>query len=159
MKLYLMRHAHALDGGGNDFWRTLSEKGKVQAEAAAAWLGGLGISSARVVSSPYPRARETADIVAAALRSDVLVDERLASGAGTDDLSALAHELGEAGRSLFFVGHAPDLDRFCAHLLGARPGAIEMKKGAVAAVSLERSGLGGGTLEWLVNPSLPGGKR
>ncbi|MFF0340346.1 bifunctional RNase H/acid phosphatase [Kribbella sp. NPDC004875] len=57
--------------GGDD--PALSENGRAQAAAAAAYLARLGGIDA-VVTSPMRRARETADVVAARLGLDVAVD-------------------------------------------------------------------------------------
>lgn len=53
----------------------LNDTGRAQAVAVAERLVDSG--AARVVSSPLARARETADIVAARLDLDVIVDDRL----------------------------------------------------------------------------------
>jgi probable phosphoglycerate mutase len=78
MELILVRHAEPVrivdaDGPADP---PLAERGKKQAEALAAYLGGEPIGG--VWSSPMQRARETAAPLAAALGVDVVVDTELA---------------------------------------------------------------------------------
>lgn len=158
MLLYLIRHAEAENGGGPDYARRLTDKGRKQAARLGAWLGELGISPAGMVSSPYARALDTAILVAEALgRADaVRQDERLAPGMTVDEGCALVHELGDAAADLCLFGHAPDLGSLAAYLIGAKEGSVEMKKGAAACVEADRAGFGGSVLKWLVNPKLLG---
>ncbi len=155
MRLYLMRHTDAEQSHGHDFDRRLSEEGKKQADKMGQWLKILDKGPLRFVTSPYPRAAETAEIVAAACGSEPpQTDERLASGMSVDEASALVHDFGGESVRLCLVGHAPDLDHLAAWIVGAGTTNIEMKKGAIAAFSCERPGSGGSTLKWLINPSL-----
>ncbi len=156
MDLYVMRHADAEDGTGNDFTRVLSEKGRSQAEKMGSWLKAIGPGPLSVVTSPFPRARETAQIVADQVDSAIPVrqDERLASGMRTDTGSSLLHEYGKDGEALLMVGHAPDLANLVAYLLGAKDGTVELRKGAVASLEVGRAGFGGSMLRWLITPKL-----
>lgn len=80
-RLLLLRHGQTelsvqrrYSGRGNP---PLTDLGRRQAEAAAAYLGGKG-GIAAVVSSPLRRARETAELAAGALGLPVVVDDDLA---------------------------------------------------------------------------------
>lgn len=156
MELFLMRHADAVDGAGNDYARVLSPRGRKQAEKMGDWLKSMGVVSLGIVASPYPRALETADIVASRLGEGTTArqDERLASGMTADTGAAVIHEFGQMHPRLCLVGHSPDLDRFAAHLIGAKETAVEMRKGAIAAFATARAGFGGSTLLWLINPKM-----
>jgi len=65
----------------------LSDRGREQAEAAAAFVAGLGI--ARIVSSPMGRARETAAIVAARIGLEPVVWDWLGELREPSDYPAL----------------------------------------------------------------------
>ena len=149
-----MRHADAVDGDGNDFSRTLSEKGHRQARTMGEWLAANHQGDILVVSSPLPRARQTADNVAKTLgkRATVQQDERLACGMSTDTASEVIMEFGKKAPALMLVGHAPDLGNLASYLLGGREETVEMRKGAIACFETVRAGQGGSTLRWLVNP-------
>lgn len=156
MELLLMRHADAVDGNGDDFARTLSANGRRQAEKMGGRLAAIlegGVCT--VVSSPYPRAMQTADIVTEAIgASAAQMDERLASGMTPDLGSALVHEFGAHEACVLLVGHAPDLGLFASHLIGAENPAVEMRKAAVACFETARAGFGGSMLKWLITPKI-----
>lgn len=157
MELLLMRHtdAEAASDGG-DFKRTLSEKGRKQAEKMGDWLRSIDAMPDVIAASPLFRAVETADIVAKrlAIHMTARPDERLASGMTPDDAAGVIHEMGKLGGSLMLVGHEPDLSILVAHMLGAGSHAVEMRKGAVACLDVARAGRGGSVLRWLITPNL-----
>ncbi|MDQ3505496.1 MAG: bifunctional RNase H/acid phosphatase [Actinomycetota bacterium] len=80
VRLFLLRHGVTVHtperrfSGRNDL--VLTEDGRIQISAAAARLAALG-STRAVLSSPLPRARESAQIVADALHLTVEVDHDL----------------------------------------------------------------------------------
>ncbi len=156
MDLFLMRHADAVDGNGNDFSRTLTDRGRRQAERMGDWLRELKHFPLSLATSPYPRAHETAAIVASRLGKDSTVrpDERLAPGLTVEEGCALIHELGQSSCGLMLVGHAPDLSRLGAYLIGAKETGLDLRKGAVAHFETLRAGFGGSALRWLIDPKL-----
>ena len=110
MRLYFLRHAHAFareDWQGEEPARPLTDKGRKQAEAAAAGLATLRPAIGAIISSPYARAYETAVIVGRVLSMPVESADDLTPGF---DLSRLDHTLTlrpEVDGPLF-VGHEPD---------------------------------------------------
>ena len=154
LQLYLLRHAAAGDPDaweGDDSERPLSDKGRRQAEALARLLAGRGVTLDAIVSSPKLRARETAQIVADALRMTVAIDDRLADPLDLDDLAAVLGAMGS--RRVMVVGHDPDFSELCATLSGAAY--VPLKKGALARldVSLPLQPAGG-ILRWLLPPEV-----
>ncbi len=152
MILYFLRHAEAEPDGSQ-----LTAAGVEALRAAGPLWRRLNLRPDGVLSSPLPRAMETARIAVAELRltaSDAgpVADERLAPGA---DWGAMARAMAERGdlRSLLFVGHEPDLSRAIALLTGAS--SVRMRKGSLAC--LEFYGVpepGSGELAWLLDPDL-----
>jgi phosphohistidine phosphatase SixA len=69
------------------------------------------------VSSPFLRARETAEAIAAAAGLVAAVDEHLAPGADADDLRAAVAGRGE---TVVTVGHEPDCSEIVLELTGRR---------------------------------------
>ena len=132
MKLYLMRHAEAETSEQamkQDLDRRLTEAGRLQARVAAnklkEKLAGGGEEIGAVVTSPYVRARETADIVATALGLDgkVFPEKALAPGADVSKVKQLEDEYRDSG-NLLLVGHEPDLGIIAGQLMrlnAARP--------------------------------------
>lgn len=156
MKVYLMRHADAIGGDGEDFFRTLSGRGKEQAGKMGDWLARIVKRPPRIFTSPYPRARETADIMGARLGGgfEPQTDDRLTPGMHADVGCSLIHEFGDEGEGILLVGHAPDLGRLAAYMLGSEEGAVSMPKGAIVRLESPLAGFGGSTLKWFINPGL-----
>jgi phosphohistidine phosphatase SixA len=69
MNLFLLRHAIAVEpgalSGASDAARPLSPEGKEKMRKIARGMKALDLSFDLILSSPYVRARETAEIVAA----------------------------------------------------------------------------------------------
>jgi phosphohistidine phosphatase len=110
VRLFLVRHAHS-DPGDPDELRPLSARGREQARELAERL--VAVDPALVVTSPLLRARETAGAIATATGAEVRVDERLAPGAGAEELLAAVE--GAAG-AVVTVGHQPDCSEIAAAL-------------------------------------------
>lgn len=119
MDLILWRHADAGDPEEDpriDFDRRLSERGRRQAARVAAWLQSRLPERYLVLSSPAPRAYETAR----ALGRKVRTDERLAPGAtGETVLAAAGWPLRSDSpvRHIVLVGHQPSLGRAASRAL------------------------------------------
>jgi phosphohistidine phosphatase len=130
MLVYLCRHAHALPGDPDEL-RQLSAEGRKQADALAARLAASPEPPVVVVTSPLMRARQTADLVAAATGAEVRVDEALSPGATADSLrSALAGMQGPVAA----VGHQPDCSQIAFAVSGRDPGFLP---GGMAAIELD----------------------
>jgi phosphohistidine phosphatase len=124
-RLILVRHAHA-DPGTPDELRPLSARGREQAAELGERLAAVG--PALVVSSPLLRARETAAAIAKAAGAELRIDERLAPGAGPEEVLAAAE--GVEG-TVVTVGHQPD----CSLVLEALTGReLDFPPAAHAAV-------------------------
>lgn len=135
MPLYLMRHGLAeLPVDGDDYARQLTPEGLRLAARAAAGMEQAGYFPDRIFSSPYPRARETADAVAAQFGLTVAESGALSLGADPAEVVALWEEHREANAPLF-VGHQPELEDAVALLTGQR---VSMPKGALAVITQDR---------------------
>ncbi len=137
MLLTIVRHAEAEDRAPSDAERPLTDKGRRQAKRLGKRLAESGCRPARILTSPYLRAAQTAEILAAELKpaQGWTEAEVLACGLRPGEACALIEE--HFGGDLLLVGHEPDLSALCAHLLGLpNPGNFEMKKGAAAVFEL-----------------------
>jgi phosphohistidine phosphatase len=158
MKLYLVRHGIAQDrdaeGVTSDADRALTRKGESRTRKAARGLRAMGVQPDVIATSPYRRARETADILADELqvREEPAVCDFLAPGATVGAL--VDWLLTTAGDSCMVVGHVPDVGRLAAGVLRAAGGIdITFGKAAVCCVSFDEAPAEGqGTLEWLLQP-------
>jgi phosphohistidine phosphatase len=111
MHLVIVRHAEAAPGSPDEL-RPLTPTGREHARSLGAELRDQGIEPDAIVSSPLLRARETA---AALGLGDPTVDDRLAPGASSDDIRAVASGLGE---TVVVVAHQPDCGQAVAALTG-----------------------------------------
>lgn len=147
MKLYLLRHGKAdwPDWDRPDDERPLTEKGKKEVAQVAKLLARLEIAPA-ILTSPLPRASQTAEIASKYLKTKVRVETRLRPGFDSARLSRILRDF--SGESLMIVGHEPDFTRTVFELTG---GAIKLPKAGVALVELEPSSMRG-VLRWLVPP-------
>lgn len=150
MILYFLRHAEAHPGDDG----RLTDAGVAAVRAAVAAWRGLNLRPEVVISSPLPRAVQTAELVAQALplAAAPVIDARLAPGAAW---AAMAQGLAAHGasRSALLVGHEPDLSTAVQLLTGAA--SVRMRKGGLACV--EFYGVpeaGTGELAWLLDPDL-----
>lgn len=155
MIVYLLRHGDAGDPRPrDDDARELTDKGRKRLRNAASLWRRLRVDPDLVVSSPLPRALQTAELLVEglALELDIVVDDRLRPGASTSDLGAALGAHGPAER-VAFVGHDPDLSDALAHLSGAA--SIGLRKGGMACLEFDGEPRGGaGRLRWLLDPDL-----
>lgn len=159
-ELHLLRHGHAGDPEGwtgDDAARPLSAKGEGQAERLGAFLATVGFRPDAIVSSPKLRARQTAEIVAGHLGTEIRLDDRLASAFDAAAVDSILADLGNPTRPVL-VGHDPDFSELLGFLAGTDR--VTMKKGAFARIDVRGPMTSGdGTLRWLVPPDLLEGRR
>jgi phosphohistidine phosphatase len=158
MQLYLIRHADAIPLGDNgvtqDSDRPLTPEGRDQCRSLAEALAHLKVHLDKLVTSPYLRARETAEGLLDCLlepRPDLVECEHLTPGSKRRRLSRFLRDL--EGESLAIVGHNPDLSVYLAWLIGNKNAQLELAKAGVACVEFEgRIGKSAGTLTWMATP-------
>ncbi|HZL97496.1 MAG TPA: histidine phosphatase family protein [Terriglobales bacterium] len=141
MKLYLVRHAEAVERSGTmpDGVRYLTSRGRLSFREIVHRVRKSGAAPDVVFSSPLVRAVQTAEILAERLdlSGPVVVTRELSPGF---DLRALRVLLSgaESAAEAAFVGHEPDLGLLAAALL-AVPGGFPLRKGAVLALEADGS--------------------
>ena len=143
-RVYLVRHGKAeRDAPGGDAARGLTPEGRAQFFAFAGSLAEK-LELSHIVTSPFTRARQTAEILAAATGAPIAECPQLAPGCSTArDLLALAH--GE-GAGVALVGHNPEMADAVALASGR---GHKLEPGAVAAVDLSDIG---SELAWIEAP-------
>jgi phosphohistidine phosphatase len=151
MRLYFVRHGDATwdTWTGPDAERPLTKKGRKQLAAVAASLQALNVRPHLILTSPLPRAAETAQIVAEALAGESVPTPALSPGFGMDALKELVRSHGEG--DLLLVGHEPDFSQVIGALTG---GSVRLAKAGVARVDLEQANDLHGELVWLVPPKV-----
>ncbi|AJE03120.1 phosphohistidine phosphatase SixA [Geobacter pickeringii] len=139
MKLYIVRHAEAIERNGTvaEEERYLTPKGRITFRQTGAVLKKKGVLPDLVLTSPLVRAVQTADILVEALsfEGEVQATASLAPGFDLDALRLLLDAIGPC-RKVAIVGHEPDLGCLVSSLLGLEA-PFRMKKGAVVALDVE----------------------
>jgi phosphohistidine phosphatase len=160
MQLYIVRHGIAIDRedpkSPADPERFLTDEGIEKTKQVAKGIAALGITADLMLSSPYVRAMQTAEIFATALeypkqkirRTDLLLP-------GSEP-SLFYKELAKDKQSatVFCFGHAPQLDDLVATGLGSKQHVTSLKKAGVALLEFKRLSPPSGQLVWLATPKL-----
>lgn len=137
--LVVMRHGPAEGLGphhAGDAERRLTPEGRLRTQRACATLSRVVSRLDRVYTSPYLRARETAELLASSLgASGPTVTPLLAPGFERAGLAAMLAEGGE--QAIGIVAHEPDLSGFVGWLSGGR---VAMGKGTACLTELAAPG-------------------
>jgi len=167
MELYIVRHAWAADRDDpqwpEDGLRPLTEAGKERFAQVAAKLAGRGMKPEIIATSPLVRCVETAQLLAAAAdsvshtKAEMVELDELRPGSDFDGLLRWTERQARKHQQIAWVGHAPDVNRLTAAMIGEGDSSIHFAKGAVAALSFDAlPALGLGELRWLVTARVLG---
>ncbi len=158
MILYIVRHSDAVPSGTpgvHEDQRPLTDKGIRKMKEVARGLRLIDVLPELILTSPLPRAKETADIIAEALGGQVMMTENLAP---TGSRPELYRELRMHRKraSLMMVGHQPSLGEIAGEIAwGSSDHCLELKKGGACALEIARlDPVPTGTLLWLITPAL-----
>jgi phosphohistidine phosphatase len=151
MRLYLVQHGKPVSKQENPD-RPLSPEGRVDVERVGALLRRRGIGGARVLHSGKTRARETAEILTAALESP-RKPETSEGLSPKDEVRDTARALEDSPEDLVVVGHLPHLGRLTSLLVAGDPeiALVRFQQGGV--VCLEK-GEEGWTIAWMIVPEI-----
>lgn len=143
MDVYVLRHAEAENtcpDCKSDAERRLTAKGERQSSDAAAALRAMEVSFDLILASPLVRARQTATIVAKAMKlaKRVEITPDLAPDGDPGSLIAAINKRAGKVADVLLVGHEPWLSRFISQLVAGRPDlAVELKKAGLCKLSVE----------------------
>src|SRR5215471_19183251 len=142
MNLYILRHGLAVDHGApgypNDADRPLTPKGKRKLQKIANAMEALKLSFDLILSSPYTRARQTAEIVAEVLRQRRKLEfsEDLVPDGNYKNLIEYLNRLKSRAEDVVLVGHEPYLSGLISLLVsGDSDFSVVMKKGGLCKLS------------------------
>lgn len=153
MRVYLVQHGAALPKAA-DPERSLSDKGRADLEALAAHLAACEVAVDRVVHSGKLRARQTADILAAALAGG-RGSERVLGLEPEDPVEPMAAQIDNFAEDTILVGHQPFMGRLASWLVSGwkEPPSLAFSPGGMAC--LEREGEDGAwAVRWMLRPEL-----
>lgn len=152
--LFVLRHAIAedLSDSGDDFDRNLTEEGINKTKSLKEFFSELNEEVDIVLTSPYVRARQTAELFIENTNNvELKIVDFLALGSSSNEIIRGLNIFNKYSKILI-VGHAPDLEIFLGRLTGGNK--IRLKKGALAKINLDDSIDLSGELEWLITSKL-----
>jgi phosphohistidine phosphatase len=157
MKLTIIRHAIAVPSGTEgvaDDERPLTEKGRRRFGEVARGLAEICEPPDVLLTSPLPRAAETAAIAAESWGGVTPTSEPVLAHGSIEQILAVLAQQGP-DRHVAIVGHEPTLSALLARLLGSGTGErFAFRKGGVAHLDVPGSLKDGGRLEWFTRPRI-----
>jgi phosphohistidine phosphatase len=158
VQIYLLRHGIAEDGkpGRPDSERALTGEGKEKLRRVLKRARAADCAPSLILSSPYRRAVETAEVAAEVLgyRKDVLNTRALIPESSPhdvwDEVRVHRDEL-----AILLASHEPLMSALTAYLLRCAGLQVDMKKAALLRVDCERFGAEPhGVLKWMLTPGV-----
>jgi phosphohistidine phosphatase len=143
MEIWLLRHAMAEENSesGRDADRALTAEGEKRARAVARGLATLEPAIELVLSSPYRRARQTAEPAARELGLLRRLRDSRALEPGRDPQEILEELRAERAAGVLLVGHEPHLGALLGRLVAGRPLlTLPLRKAAVARAEWDGTG-------------------
>ena len=153
MKLYLIQHGEA-KSEAEDPERPLTARGEKEIGAVSKIAGGLQIRPSKIYHSGKLRAKQTAEIIASALRiSDSLV-QSVQGLNPNDDIHPWVERISKEKEDLMLVGHLPFLEKLTSFLLcgDERARLVLFRYGAV--VCLDQKEDKGWAVRWILTPEM-----
>ena len=125
--------------------RPLTREGREITHQVATYLARLRVKPRKILTSPLPRASQTAEIVAEHLKAPIEVTRKLSKSFSLQKLKELL--AGEA-ETVMLVGHEPNFSRVIKALTG---GEVKLRKSGVARLTIDPDAMQG-RLDWLLAP-------
>jgi len=160
MEIYILRHAIAEDAaaGQPDADRRLTPSGEEKLRRVLARATEAGVNPDVILTSPYVRAVQTAEIARTELgfKDELIHTESLVPFATPFDVWDEVRRQSGA-RQVLLAGHNPLLSSLVCFLIGAPSYAIDLKKSALARVDVHSPApQPRGALVWLLTPRSAG---
>jgi phosphohistidine phosphatase len=160
MNLYILRHGiaveHGAPGYAKDADRPLTPEGERKLGEIAKAMQALDLAFDLILSSPYVRARQTAEIIAEAFkaRKKLEFSNSLACGGDTKQLVDHLRRHQPPPENVLLVGHEPYLSGLVSLLVaGTVNCCVVLKKGGLCKLSTESLKHGRcAALAWLLTP-------
>ena len=151
MNVYLVQHGDS-QPKDVDTERSLSERGRRETEAVAAYAARLGIDVHQIRHSGKTRAEQTAAILADAL-GPVGGVQQSAGLAPLDDVATTAEALSAEEIPVMLVGHLPFMARLTGLLIAKDPEREVVRFRNSAVITLLRTEAGW-QLDWILTPDM-----
>jgi phosphohistidine phosphatase len=160
MQIYLLRHGIAEDArqGHADSERALTSEGREKLRRVLKRARAAGATPDLILSSPYRRAVETADVAVETLGYQGKVVRTRALLPEASPYDAWEEVRSHHGQSsVLLASHEPLMSSLAAFLLGSPALQVDMKKAALVRVDCDRLGpQPKGLLKWMLTPAVAG---
>jgi phosphohistidine phosphatase len=158
MEIYLVRHgiAEDLPPGGKDADRALTPEGKRKLREVLLLAKAVDMTPEVILTSPYVRARQTAEIAAQLLHHKSKPVECRALIPGGDPREVWEDiRTHKDARAVLLSSHEPLTGYLIAFLLSAPNLIVDVKKGSVTRIDVEQLGpQPRGVLKWILTPKM-----
>jgi phosphohistidine phosphatase len=160
VNLIIVRHGIAFPHGTpgmKEDERPLTKEGIKKMKEAARGLLSMACIPDLILSSPLPRAKQTADILVEILGKEIplVLTDTLSPGGSREEFYK---EMGKRGTTanLMIVGHQPSLGEMAGEIAwGSAEYYLNLKKGGACALEIESMSLKPrGSLLWLLTPAI-----
>jgi phosphohistidine phosphatase len=150
MKLCFLRHGEAdwPNWTKPDNERPLTERGRKEMKRVAKFLERLKLVPDVILTSPLPRASQTAEIVGKRLGIELQTEPALAHGFNIERLRRIITKL--KCECIMVVGHEPEFSEVIKELTG---GEVKLSKAGIALLDVNLS-CTSGRLLWLFPPKI-----
>lgn len=158
MNLYILRHGLAGERSGrypDDRKRPLTAEGEKEMFQVAKGMREMKLGFDLILSSPFVRARQTAEIIADVFKSKNLrVSDNLASEADPHNLITELNEDYPLLKNILLVGHKPYLSNLISQLsAGNGRLSLNLKKGGLCKLTVGKLRFGRcAKMKWLITP-------
>ena len=160
MNLFILRHGLAGEPGDpaykSDSERPLTPKGRRKLRDVTDAMNALELAFELILSSPYARAKQTAEIVAEAFGAEKKLElsDSLTPSGSTRELIELLKRRTPPLKSVLLVGHEPYLSGLISLLVSGSSGFhVALKKAGLCRLEVESLRQGRcAELVWLLSP-------
>ena len=162
MEIYILRHgiAEPRRPARADAKRVLTDAGRTKLREVLARARAAKVAPSLVLTSPYVRAVQTAEIALDVLGGKIALARTNALLPSSSPEAAWREILSHAeDDSILIAGHEPLLSETASYILGSERNIIDLKKGALLLLEVEELDTPPlGVLKWLLTPRLAGAK-
>jgi len=153
MKLYLIQHGEA-KSEAEDPERPLTARGEKEVVAVSKMAGGLQIRPFKIYHSGKLRAKQTAEIIAGALKISDSIVQPVQGLNPNDDIHPWVERISEEREDLMLVGHLPFLEKLTSLLLCGDENArlVLFRYGAI--VCLDQKEDKRWVVRWILTPEM-----
>ena len=159
MEIYLLRHGIADDDSptGRDQDRELTDQGRSKLRDVLTAAASAGVKPEVLASSPYVRARQTAEIAKQILAytDEIHLSHALVPESDPEEVWSEIRNLYRGAHSILLSSHEPLMGRCTGFFLGYTDLLVDFKKGAIVRIDVESFGVQPrGLLKWMLVPKL-----